>query len=82
MTKVWKIGYRYNPSTGAIKPWEVVNTVEVDGKVTDVVQWGSYKTEAAAAASIPKSIARMEAEPIYAEGKTFQNIGRIEKAGR
>lgn len=75
--KTWTIGYRYNPSTGSVKPWEVVNTVIQNDKVTAIVQWSSFKTEAAAAASIPKAIARMEAEPIYCENKTFVNVGRM-----
>lgn len=75
----WKIGYRFNPRTGTVKPWEVVNTVvDGQGRTVDRVQWGSFKTEASAAKSIPKSISGMEKNPIWAE-HTFENVGRIER---
>lgn len=76
MTATWKIGYRSNDKTGNIKPLEVVNEVYENGKRTARVQWSSFKTEASAAASIPKGIAKMKANPIWA-GKEFENIGRL-----
>lgn len=79
MAKVWNIGYRFDPRTGNVKPWEVINTVKTEAGKTELVRrWGSFKTEAAAVASIPKAIAKMEADKIYqAAGNQYVNIGRI-----
>lgn len=76
---IWKIGYRFNDKTGEKRPWEVVNQVHECGRLTRRVQWGSFKTEASAAASIPKAIARIEASPSHTEAEC-QNIGRIDQA--
>ena len=73
--EVWNIGYRFNPRTGNIKPWEVVNTVTVNGKTTAKNQWGSFKSEAAAAASIPRDIAKMAGTSTHGH-VTAVNVGR------
>lgn len=76
MTETWKIGYRFNPRTGTVKPWEVVNTVFSNGRVVAKKQWGSFKTEASAAKSVPKAIASMRVNPIWV-GVDFENVGRM-----
>ncbi len=78
MTKTWKIGYRFDDKTGAKKPWEVINRVFVDGKMVNSVRWGSFKTEEAAAKSIPASIERCKTSAAWGETE-LENIGRIER---
>lgn len=72
----WKIGYRFNDKTGEKKPWEVMNQVFENGRRVALVQWGSFKTEAAASKSIPQAISRMVDSPTHGIHE-FENIGKI-----
>lgn len=76
MTKVWKIGYRFNDKTGEKKPWEVVNEAWENGHRVGRIQWSSFKTEDAAAKSIPASIKRMAESPSH-DDITCENVGRL-----
>jgi hypothetical protein len=76
MTKTWKIGYRFNDKTGEKRPWEVVNEAWENGSLIGRMQWSSFKTEEAAAKSIPASIKRMAGSETHGE-IICENIGRL-----
>jgi hypothetical protein len=76
MSKAWKISVRFDPRTGNVKPWEVINTVSENGKTVSVVRWGDFKTEAAAIKGAKAKVARCLASPIFMhDGKTIEFVG-------
>lgn len=80
MPKTWKVGVRFDDTTGAKAPWEAINRVYENGKLVNTVRWGSFKTEDAAMKKTAKRVENCKADPIFAhDGKTIEFIGRIEK---
>jgi hypothetical protein len=76
MATEWKIGYKFDPSTGSVKPWEGWNWVYEDGNLVKSVRWGSFKTEEAAIKNLTKATKKVKSEKFYTQdGKTIEYVG-------